>query len=221
MYTSIVHPEDGRELQIKCGEDICETYRVGDIVNAYPSPNRPGCGYLLDDVYESYSDRGVDDWVVISGGKVVAVERRRGDPQEDPLGHYEVLRLRYNVQPPPRDWWPESVWAEQSRREESSRIEFNLFLESIKDLRADQRLAHAMTFPIKRQLEFSSIGREALVVSAASEPQSQPICDAGDSFSPRRCTLPGGHEGHHHDELWDEVSMERRLENRSSGELID
>lgn len=65
MFTTIIHPDDGRELQIKCGWDQCETYKIGDSVKWHVIESCPGQGYLLDGIYSSYSKNGDDDWVVI------------------------------------------------------------------------------------------------------------------------------------------------------------
>lgn len=69
MFTSIIHP-DNRELQIKCGYDDCEVYHLGDEVKWYADPKNPGSGKLLDGVYESWSDKGKDDFVVIQNHRV-------------------------------------------------------------------------------------------------------------------------------------------------------
>lgn len=73
-FTTIIHPVDGRELQIKTGHDSCETYKVGDAVNWYIDPELPGWGALLDGVYDSCSGKGDDDdLVVIIDHKVAGV----------------------------------------------------------------------------------------------------------------------------------------------------
>jgi len=156
MYTSVVHPEDGRELQIKCGEDVCETYKVGDDVGAKPDPQNPESGYLLDDVYESYSNRGEDDWVIISGGKVIAVEPRNEDPA--------LLRAKYNVLPPPREWWPEETWERKAQLEAQSKARLDQFMESISHLPEGERLAKALAYPLMRTIGYESIGRKLLNV---------------------------------------------------------
>ena len=69
MFTSVVHPDDGRELQIKCGTDDCERYHVGDTVNWFIRKERPKSGKLVDGVYQAYDD----DFVVIKDHKIVAV----------------------------------------------------------------------------------------------------------------------------------------------------
>lgn len=163
MYTSIAHPEDGRELQIKCGEDTCAWFEVGDDVGAEPDPENPGSGYLLDDVYDSYSNRGPDDWVIISGGKIVAVESRDEDPA--------LLRAKYNVLPPPREWWTEEAWERKAQREAEHKAKFDKFMESIAHLPEEQRLAKTMVYPIMQSLGYESLGRKALSITPFSDPE--------------------------------------------------
>jgi hypothetical protein len=164
LFTSIIHPEDGRELQIKCGQDACEWFRVGDDVGAQPDPYNPGSGYLLDDVYDSYSDRGEDDWVVISGGRVVAVEPRSEDPS--------LLRAKYNVHPPPREWWTEEAWANKAQREAEAKADLDKFMGSISHLPEEERLAKAMIYPIMRTLGYASIARRAFSIEPATDPKT-------------------------------------------------
>ena len=127
MFTSITHPEDGRELQIKCGWDQCKTYLVGDTVGQYPIEWCAGEGYLLDDVYDSYSNRGKDAFVVIKDGRVAAViERedataiaRRHFPQEEEIvggDCIQALRVEWDIQSPPKEWWNEASWAKRVLR---------------------------------------------------------------------------------------------------------
>jgi hypothetical protein len=177
MFTSIIHPVDGRELQIKCGWDMCSTYRVGDNVGQYPSPQEPGGGYLLDDVYHGWGDA----FVVIKDGVVAAVvdeepvkaEVRAARPEpsddEDPdfVGIDEcisLLRARWGVQDPPRELWSEEAWAAKAEREEQWRKEREEYEQSIAHLDGHARLAAVMGRMLKRRLDYSSIARSAIFV---------------------------------------------------------
>src|SRR5271157_6644683 len=95
-FTTIIHPIDGRGLQIKCGYDVCETYHVGDNVSWYVDKYWPKSGYLLDDVYDSFDD----DWVIIKDHIVAAVVPRseawlNGDDGADDRNS---LRKQYDIQ---------------------------------------------------------------------------------------------------------------------------
>jgi len=152
MYTSIIHP-DGRELQIKCGMDECQIYKVGDDVGSYVDPDWPGQGYLLDNVYDSYSNHGEDDWVVISGGKVVAIE-----PKEMELSD---IRVKYNVQTPKRELWSEEAWAIHENKEAKHDAEWRQAL-----LEADGNilLAHLMLCS-KRRVNYPKLVDELIKVT--------------------------------------------------------
>jgi hypothetical protein len=109
MYTSIIHPDDGRELQIKSGWDDCETYHVGDIVEWFVAEDCPREGKMLDDVYDSFSDKGEDDWVVIKDHVVFAVIPRT----ENEYGDRQILRDRFGIKDLPDSEWTDEAWAEK------------------------------------------------------------------------------------------------------------
>ena len=74
MFTTILD-ENGKEYQIKCGRDECETYKIGDNVGQYPSEDWAGVGYLLDDVYYANADdQCFHYYVIIKDGVIKAVE---------------------------------------------------------------------------------------------------------------------------------------------------
>ena len=119
MFTSIIHPVDGRELQIKCGHDSCETYHVGDGVGQYVIEGWPGEGYLLDDVYDSYDD----DWVIIKDGIVVAVEPRDPFDGEDeylPISRYDIAtNKKISTDPlPPKPSQYQLLWEAREEAKE-------------------------------------------------------------------------------------------------------
>lgn len=203
-YTTIIHPDDGRELQIKCGFDECLTYRVGDDVGQYIFPDHPGKGYLLDDVYISYSslnvygEDGEDDLVVIKGGRVVAVEsleatrdeiraKRPSFPDADWAEVYEeepnyvnpydcrlYLRQEWDISDPPRSLWSEEAWEEEERA------------------RSNRQLATALAGPLRRNLDYTSITRRAFLVepvpSGALPVFSEDIDSAQDVSPPREAS---------------------------------
>lgn len=109
MFTSIVHPDDLRELQIKTGWDYCDTYRVGDMIPWTPDPVDPGTH--IDGAYVSYSDKGPDDWVIIKGGRIIAVEPRHEDDT------WQALEAKHGIQPPDPALWTEQQWQAKRDRE--------------------------------------------------------------------------------------------------------
>jgi hypothetical protein len=120
MFTTIIDPTGcGRELQIKCGYDDCDTYHVGDTVDWKIWPDKPGVGKLLDGVYESYSDRGVDDWVVIREHRI-----RELVPRDSLLGQVgESGLLNYfKIEPFERRWWTEAAWVRRELEEAKERL---------------------------------------------------------------------------------------------------
>ena len=104
VYTSVLHPDDGGELQIKTGNDICRTYNLGDEVHWSVSPLVGGQGTLLDGAYRSYSDRGWDDVVVIKNHRIYAVV-----PVESPVDLQEI-RDEYEVEDPDPSLWSMEAW---------------------------------------------------------------------------------------------------------------
>lgn len=113
MFTRIIHPTDGRELQIKAGWDDMEEYKVGDEVNWKIFPEYPGEGKLLDGVYESFSNRG-DCYVVIEDHQVSSIIERNSDSAQ--LEYIKNLNEEVLV-PFKREWWTESAWVEKEIKE--------------------------------------------------------------------------------------------------------
>lgn len=177
LFTSIIHPVDGREIQIKCGWDECETYKVGDNVGQHPFPNHAGEGYLLDDVYHGWGDAfvvvkdGVIAAVVDDEPAKTAVRAARTQPSDDEepdfVGIEECcifLRAKWGVQDPPREWWPEQAWAAKSEREERWRKEREEFEQSIAHLDPALRFGATLSRLIGRRRDYASIGRKAFIV---------------------------------------------------------
>lgn len=152
MYTSIIHP-DGRELQIKCGMDECQIYKVGDDVGSYVDPDWPGQGYLLDNVYDSYSNHGEDDWVVISGGKVVAIEPKELE--------YSDIRVKYNIETPKRELWSEEAWAIYEDKNARHDAEWR---QALVEADGNPLLAH-LALRSKHRINYSTIAHEITTVT--------------------------------------------------------
>ena len=163
VFTSIIHPVDGRELQIKSWMDDCETYHVGDVVNWHVFMKLAGAGKLLDDVYDSYSDRGVDDWVIIKYHKVMAVEPRSNP--NDSVDDRTLLRQKYKITDPPREWWSAEVWAEHQHICEENEKEFVEQNKRLKHLPPIGRIEAMLSEAIGKQLDYQGIVRQIFSVN--------------------------------------------------------
>lgn len=62
MYTVMIHPETGEEIQIKTGADDLERFTVGD------------CIVNLDGIYQGIGEKYRLHWIIVKGGVFVAVE---------------------------------------------------------------------------------------------------------------------------------------------------
>jgi hypothetical protein len=105
MFTRIIDT-DGTEFQIKCGEDECETFHLGDTVTWEIHPDRPGKGKLLDDIYD-----GLDAWVLIKDHVVQAIV-----PRTD-VAHALLIQEFGDIEPYDRAWWTETAWLQYDLKE--------------------------------------------------------------------------------------------------------
>jgi hypothetical protein len=169
MFTSITHPQDGRELQIKCGYDNMETYKVGDPVDWEIWPDKPGTGKLLDGAYDSYSN-GPDDWVIIKDHRVFAIVSRDSD-----LGKTGEtgLTMFYGLVQFEASWWTPSAWNKHHLREaEAKKKQLEEDIEFFKDClgRTDEeiialrkkRFTQAMGAFVRESLTGQSFARQIL-----------------------------------------------------------
>jgi hypothetical protein len=160
MYTSIIHPDDGRELQIKSGWDDCETYHVGDIVEWFIDKDAPKEGKLLDDVYSSYSDKGDDDWVVIKDHQVLTLIPRT----KNEYGDHQILRDRFGIKDLPDSEWSDEAWAEKIEQEKQWEKEDEEFQKSIEHFSDNEKFIAQLLKPICRSLNYESISTQLLTI---------------------------------------------------------
>lgn len=173
MFTSVLHPKDGRELQIKSGFDDCDTYKLGDTVDWFVS-SYPFSGKLFDGVYSSYSDLGPDDWVIIKNHVVVAVEDKELD--------YDKLYEKYGIQEPPRDLWSAEALETYDKHQaelEARRVDFKKRCEG-KSSREIMVMALVEGLRGFRRLDYTSVARKIFVVEPMPE-AAQPIYMKDDS----------------------------------------
>jgi hypothetical protein len=112
-YSSIMHPEDGRELQFKTGNDTCTVFKIGDKVPFSYEKDYPGMAYFQDGIYHTHSNKGNDDWVVIKDGHIAAIEPFISDENSP---NYEEQRSmlweKYNIKEI-RHLWTKEQWRKQ------------------------------------------------------------------------------------------------------------
>ena len=152
MYTSVLHPKDKRELQIKTGfNDSCNTYKVGDCVPFDIVKDIYGYGGLFDGIYLSYSDKGVDDYVVIKNHKVLAVRSKSNS--------FNNLQKQYKIKPPAKSLWTAKAYKDYVVKEKKRKAEYAVFKKSIKHLSGDQRLGALLAYPIRKTMGYAGIFR--------------------------------------------------------------
>jgi hypothetical protein len=142
VYTTIIHPQDGRELQIKTGDDLCDVYHVGDAVLWSFRKDRAGWGTLLDGAYASYSDHGPDDWVVIKDHRVHAVVPQGQDVYE------ASLMQQYDIPFEDHELWSDEDWEKVYRRRAERKAAARAFDESIKHLPPKKQMALKLIRPL-------------------------------------------------------------------------
>lgn len=174
MYTSVVHPVDGRELQIHTGDDQCDRYKVGYSVAWNIDERNPGHGTLLDGVYPSYSDNGLDDLVVIKDHVIIAVI-----PKSETVNCRDIERI-LGIVPYQRNWWPEKLWVEQEIETHKFSLkcckEHLAFLKTCRG-KSDEEIEAArehyrnviLTNPIREVINYKSIARKIFKVKKAGK----------------------------------------------------
>lgn len=155
MFTTILHPEDQRELQIKTGQDECFTYKIGDTLPWTPNPWYPGDH--IDGVYDACSRDDNDCWVVIKDCKVVAVEPKaaRSDFELQSLVR-QHLEHKYRITPPDPALWTKKQWDDQAARKAKAEAEFKA---AVKKHGGDVLAAAAGLFIAKKLKEKSFASR--------------------------------------------------------------
>ena len=157
MFTSIIHPKDGRELQIKTRHDSYDTYKIGDKVNYFINKDYFGHGGIFDGVYESYSDKGVDDWVIIKGHKVIAVRSLKRNKYPD-------LIKQYKIRKPSKNLWTKRAYAEHLKRRAKSEKDFTAFEKSLKNVSPAERIGRILAYPLSKRRDYSGMVEKAFSV---------------------------------------------------------
>ena len=154
MFTSIIHPKDGNELQIKTGYDDCDTYKLGDPVKYVIHKDTFGQGGIFDGVYDSYSfERSDDDWVIIKKHKVAAVVPRENNKYKD-------LIKQYSIHKPDRTLWTNLAYKKHKKMLESCKKENKEFEDSIKHLPPNEKMVRRLTKLISTRMDYEGIARK-------------------------------------------------------------
>jgi hypothetical protein len=165
VFTSVWHPEDGRELQIKTGDDVCECYKVGDAVEWATSPHTGGYGTLLDGAYASYSDRGEDDWVIIKDHCIHAVVPCSEQVTE------AVLREQFDIEEPDPGLWSLEAWI----RRDAAQAEADRFMASIRGLPPEAQFGALLVRQGEQRRKMYEAVKEAFVVTPLPTKETSPV----------------------------------------------
>lgn len=175
MFTTIINPVSGIDYQIKCGDDICKTYTLGDYVDPSPSEYSPGSGYLLDDVYNGYDTTG-SAWVVIKDGyvkEIVPYTWVESDNEDDdgcynPCSDFD-LKAKYQITEPPREWRSEELWQEKEARELKYAEENAAWKATISHLSPKEQLGMSIAKIFNRRLNYADLLKLMITVEPLSK----------------------------------------------------
>lgn len=159
MFTSIADPTTGIEYQIKCGWDVCDTFKLGDKVPSEICQEYPKQGYLLDDVYDGCAYPNKDVWVIIKDSIVVAIE-----PMTESGDDYNLLRKKYQIKNYPNNLWEKNAWERKEKLEEECKKEHEEFMMSISHLSPTEQFVKIMVRHIQRMMNYESVGRKAFKI---------------------------------------------------------
>lgn len=182
-FTSIRHPVDGREIQIKTGDDVCAWLNIGDKIDW--SPTEWNIDRHIDDIYDgSCWDNKPDCWVVIKNQCVAHAEDKvfggftHNDPRADTLTEDEVDALyeqdwaqkqalidRFEIRQVNPDLWPER-WreADRKRKEKWDQERAEMIAKDRAAGIDTTTFGYAMSLPIRRNIDYAGIARRALII---------------------------------------------------------
>ena len=172
MFTTIVHPEPGNsDLQIKTGDDECETFRVGDRIPWAAS--QWNVNSHIDGIYEGIANPYSSDcWVVIKDCTVVAIEPRTScqvssaDDEDGESFDTSILWDKYGLAAPDPGLWTEEQHAyhDEMRRDVKADLD-KRFAEARARMPADvPDYVVAMGAMLSRRMDYASIGRSTFLV---------------------------------------------------------
>lgn len=146
MFTSC-YDEYGNEHQIKCGHDNCDSFHLGEYVKSYVIEGYYGEGYLLDGVYEEWTN------------SIIIIKKCRLHTiiQSDKVTGNEFVE--YEIRDPSKYHWSLEVFEQYQKKQEEIRLEREEYARKIVNVPSEKRLAFAMIGPLMRRRDYSSIAR--------------------------------------------------------------
>lgn len=173
MYTSVVRPTDGKEIQIKTGDDALGWYHVGDKVQRYVHYDEFGSGCCFDNVYlgiiclDSKAHTFEECWVVIKDGVIHSVI-----PCDLSLESFEDrsnIVKKLGVECGYKWYWydPRAMlfyYIRQFCRNIKYWFETRKFKKSIAHLSPEEQFNITLTRPLIRRLNYDSIAKKMFKV---------------------------------------------------------
>lgn len=193
MYTSITHPINGREIQIKTGDDFLGWYHVGDKVDRHINKNDYGSGCCFDGAYDgmydaegsSYGDYKFKNCIVIIQDQHIK-EVIDGDWKDDEefYDEYHEYEKRYPTKIPHGEYtfkaYIKWLFEQAERKVQSIRRHFKNqkirknFIKQYGEEEGTQiYIGHILTEPIRRRLDYAGIFRKFGVVEEM--PEGKPL----------------------------------------------
>jgi hypothetical protein len=178
MYTSIVHPISGKEIQIKTGDDALGCYHIGDKVCTHVHPRDFGSGCCFDGAYlgiallDNKQYKTEEYWVVIKDSIVYSVILRNSclEVYEDRESIIKRLRIKCGY----RWYW----YTPRAMILFYTRVFFSFFKfwfenrkfeRAIARLTPEEQLCWRLARPLMKQLNYDSISKKVLRVKGIKE----------------------------------------------------
>lgn len=190
MFTSIIHPINGEEIQIRSGDDQLDTYKVGDKVKRYINRNRYKSGCLFDGAYdgifskkEENNENYYDCIVIIQNGVIKEVIDHYKSREE--FGDFYNYYLSIYPTIIPKQLYSSAAYSEWKRinthyrkkfrreRLKNRKLRKSFIIKYGKDKGNMMYAGHILTMPIKRALDLGSITRK--FVQVEEWPAGKPI----------------------------------------------
>ena len=153
MFTSC-YDALGIEHQIKCGNDECEHFRIGDYVKSHIIGDHYESGYLLDDVYQAYGN-GFD------GCSMVIIKKCRLHAVIYPDKITENEYKEFGIRRASKFHWSKEVFQKHQQAQEKAKLEREEYKKQVKpNLISSQQLAAMLIAPLKTRMNYASMARE-------------------------------------------------------------
>jgi len=165
MYTRV--ESDHKIIQIRCGNDFCDNYKIGDTVPFYVDPEIYGSACFTDGVYDGLEEGNNNYdryWVIIKDSKIEAVYKEDEidcviDPDDSVYAQIqEFLIKKYDISSEYNLYSPECL--ERKRLEiEAHQKEWE---EKVAHLSSDEKFLAALVAPISVSYNYDTIAKNLL-----------------------------------------------------------